>query len=208
MGRLLHAAGEEFKKSGYAGATTAAIARQADITEAQLFRYFGSKADLFREAVFKQLDRHFYEFNARHLVDASDAGSVREKARLYIAELQQLIAAHSEMLLSLVVAQTYAPQAMEGVGEIDSLRTYFQRGAALLSRPNAATPPKVDPRLMVRVSFAAVLACVMFKGWMFPPGLAGDEEIGDAIIDFVIDGISGNLDPDEHGHAMREEEQE
>jgi hypothetical protein len=51
---------------------------------------------------------------------------------------------------------------------------------------------KVAPKLMVRVSFAAVLACVMFKDWIFPPGLASDEEIRAAINDFVREGIGAN----------------
>jgi hypothetical protein len=51
---------------------------------------------------------------------------------------------------------------------------------------------KVDPRLMVRVSFAAVLACVMFKDWIFPPDLATDEQISAAINAFVLEGISAN----------------
>ena len=52
--------------------------------------------------------------------------------------------------------------------------------------------PKVDPKLMVRVSFVAVLACVMFRDWIFPPGMATEEEENKAIQDFVIEGISAN----------------
>ena len=51
---------------------------------------------------------------------------------------------------------------------------------------------KVRPELMVRVSFAAVLANVMFKDWLFPPGMASDDEIRQAIVDFTIDGITAN----------------
>ena len=52
--------------------------------------------------------------------------------------------------------------------------------------------PRVDPKLMVRVSFAAMLACVMFKDWIFPRGLATADEISAAIRDFVMDGINAN----------------
>ena len=53
----------------------------------------------------------------------------------------------------------------------------------------------VDAALMVRVSFAAVLANVMFKDWLFPKGISSDGAIRDAVIDFVIDGIRAN-EPD------------
>jgi AcrR family transcriptional regulator len=195
--RLIQAAGEEFRRHGYTGATTAAIARRADVTEAQLFRYFGSKAELFREAIFKPLNRHFVDFNARHLAAVGDMTSIRDKAHLYISELQQFIGAHSKVLMSLVVAQTYSPGRTESVAEIDSLDAYFKRGAAMMAR-RLDKKPRVDPKLMVRVSFAAVLACVMFKDWIFPRGLAGEDEISAAIQDFVMDGINANSHLGEH----------
>lgn len=191
--RLIRAAGDEFRQFGFSGATTAAIARRADVTEAQLFRYFPSKAELFREAVFDPLTAHFAEFNARHPMAAS-SGTRREQARLYVGELQQFLDEHSKLLLSLIAAQTFTSGSLQGMGEIDSLRAYFERGAAMMSsRVGGAAP--VDPQLLVRVSFAAVLGAVLFKEWVFPPGLASAEAIDAAIFNFVIDGINVNPDP-------------
>lgn len=192
--RLLTAAREAFERHGFAGATTAAIARRAEVTEAQLFRTFGSKADLFREAVFKPLNEHFFGFHARRLASATDAEDTRARARDYITELQAFIEDHGEMLMSLVVAEAYSPESVKGLGAMDSLAAYFDRGAAMMnSRTGGAA--QVDPRLMVRVSFAAVMASVMFKDWLFPEGLAAPGQIRDAIIDFVLDGINANADP-------------
>ncbi|MFT3967437.1 MAG: TetR/AcrR family transcriptional regulator [Sphingobium sp.] len=191
MDRIIRAAEEEFKLAGYSGATTAAIARRAEVTEAQLFRYFASKSELFREAIFTPLNRHFTDFLTSQLGENGNVASIRKRTRQYITELQDFLSDHSKMLMSLVVAQTYAPETMQGVGEIDSLSTYFERGAATMS-DRIQGKARVDPALMVRASFAAVLAGVMFKDWIFPPGLASDEEIRAAIIDFVIDGINAN----------------
>lgn len=199
MQRLISAARDEFKRSGYVGATTATIARNADITEAQLFRYFESKADLFREAVFEPLNQHFSEFNARHPSDADGTQNIRDLVRLYITELQQFLDEHSKLLLSLVVAQLFTSGSSQGVrgqgvGEIESLTHYFEGGAAMMTN-RLKKNPQVDPKLLVRVSFAAVLGCVLFKDWIFPAGFASDKAISSAIIDFVIDGINVNTDP-------------
>lgn len=188
--RILLAAGEEFRRSGYAGATTAAIARQAEVTEAQLFRYFASKAELFRETIFKPLDQQLSNFVSTHMLDEG-AESVRENSALYIDELQRFISENSEMLTSLVVAQAYDAGSAQGVSAIGSLDEYFARGASVMSQ-RLKGDYKVAPKLMVRVSFAAVLACVMFKDWIFPPGLASEEEIRAAINDFVREGIGAN----------------
>ncbi len=192
--RVAEAAREEFSRNGFTGATTAAIARRAEVTEAQLFRYYESKGALFREAVFEWLDRHLSQFNVRHNAQPADGRNIRDQARLYISELQSFIEQHSRLFLSLVVAEAYAPEDIAGVGEVDSLHAYFERGAATMTE-RLQGRPRVDPKLMVRVSFAAVLANVIFKDWIFPRGLASDKEIDDAIVDFVIEGINANEDP-------------
>ena len=194
MARLKRAAADEFKLSGFAGATTAAIARRAEVTEAQLFRYFPSKVDLFHEAIFEPLNEHFIQFNARYLNEVIEADDLRDQAGLYINELREFLGEHSPMLMTLIVAQAYAAGSRKGVAEIEGLRTYFERGAEIMGRRSPAKP-RVRPELMVRVSFAAVLGCVMFNDWIFPKGTAPDREIEAAIIDFVIDGINATHEP-------------
>lgn len=189
--RILEAAAEEFELAGYSGATTAAIARRAEVTEAQIFRFYQSKQDLFRAAIFTPLDRHLAAFHAANLAPAGDSETMRETSRRYINELQQFMEQHSGMLMSLIVASAYSPGSTDGVGELEGLRAYFDRGAAVMSQ-RIEGEAKVDPRLMVRVSFVAVLASLMFKDWLFPKGIAGDDAIREAIAAFVIDGIRAN----------------
>lgn len=201
---IIAAAVGEFEGSGYAGATTAAIARRAGVTEAQIFRCFDSKAELFRTAIFEPLNRHFSDFHARQLALSDEAVPARARAKNYITELQDFIARHSRMLMTLVVSQAYSREkggAQQGVrpagieAVIAGLRPYFDRGAAMM-RSRMDGEPAVDPELMVRVSFAAVLGCALFQEWMIPPDVAGDDAVRDATIAFVLDGINANHDPD------------
>lgn len=202
--RVIEAASEEFERSGYSGATTAAIARRADVTEAQIFRYFSSKADLFRTAIFQPLNRHFADFQSRQ--PAQDL-PIREGARRYITELQDFIEQHSGMLMSLVVAKTYAQDPTEGGTGLDGLLEYFDRGAALM-QGRVGGEQQVSPDLMVRVSFAAVLGSVLFRDWMYPPGMAGDDVVREATIDFVLDGLNANNDWAGNDRADNEHEVE
>ncbi len=189
--RVIEAAGEEFERSGYRGATTAEIARRADVTEAQIFRYFASKAELFEVAVFEPLNRSFAEFNAEMLNAGNSTESFREGSPAYITALQDFMERHSKALMTMVVARSYE-KAIGGEPAIgDDLREYFDIGAAAM-RQRTGPAPRVPPELMVRVSFAAVLGCALFKDWMFPPGLASEEAIRQATIDFVVDGVNAN----------------
>lgn len=189
--RILEAAAEEFEIAGYAGATTAAIARRAEVTEAQIFRFYGSKQELFRAAIFKPLNRHLVAFHEANRVPLGDKQTMRDMARRYIGELQDFMAQHSRMFMSLIVASAYSPEATNPVSEMEGLRAYFEQGASVMTS-RVGDNPAVDPKLMVRVSFVAVLASLMFKDWLFPAGMASDEKIREAIAEFVIDGIMAN----------------
>jgi AcrR family transcriptional regulator len=189
--RIVQAAAGEFKRLGFAGTATAAIARKADVTEAQLFRYFGSKSNLFRETIFQPLDEHFLNFLRQHMRDSGGPLDGRQMSSLYTSELQHFISKHSQLLTSLVVAQTYDAGTAHGVGKINSLATYFQHGAAMMRQRIPGTP-KYDPRLMVRIAFVSVLACIMFRDWIFPADLASDEQIEAAINAFVMEGVGAN----------------
>jgi AcrR family transcriptional regulator len=177
---ILAAARAEFDARGPSGATTAAIARRAGVTEAQLFRYFPSKALLFREAVFGALNAHFAEFRATTgPLDPGDGSA----ARRYIAELAGFLAANRRAMVALLASQTFA--GGEEGGPIDALSDYFEAGAAL----RAARTGGADQAMAVRVSFAAVLGAVVFRDWLFPPGLAAPAEIEAAFADFVLKGL-------------------
>lgn len=191
--RILEAAGNEFERSGYSGATTAVIARRAEVTEAQIFRCFDSKAQLFEAAVFEPLNRSFAAFNAHMLGAEQQVESFRDGSPGYITALQEFMDRHSKALMALVMARAYekAAGAQQTIG--DDLREYFEIGAAAMRR-RVGENPRVAPELMVRVSFAAVLGCALFRDWLFPPGLASDEAIRRATIDFVVDGINANSD--------------
>jgi AcrR family transcriptional regulator len=185
--RIVRAAVEEFKQYGFTGTTTAAIARKAEVTEAQLFRCFGSKSNLFREAIFKPLDAHFLQFIHDNLSDDGAGTSIREITHRYTSELQRFIREHSDALTSLVFAQNYDSTPQRGMAEIQSLSTYFDRCAAITAA-RMHGKPRFDLQMMVRVSFVAVMGCVLFKDWIFPPGLADDEDITAAVSNFVLSG--------------------
>lgn len=188
---IVKAAADEFKRYGFAGAATAEIARKANVTEAQLFRYFGSKANLFRETIFKPLDLHFLNFVRQQNTSGRKISGVREQNRRYTTELQQFITDHSEMLTSLIVTQKYDGGSGNNTGRINSLDAFFEHCATTMAE-RATDKLKVDPKLLVRVTFAAVLGCITFKDWIFPAGLASDEEIRAAVNAFVMEGISVN----------------
>jgi AcrR family transcriptional regulator len=187
--RLVEATSEAFAANGYAGATTATIARIAGVTEAQLYRYYATKADLFREAVFEPLAEHLSRFTALQEGWAGSGPARPDQARAYISELNMFFEKNAGLLLSLLAMQ------QDGSGDgghgaaIEALQRYFETGAATwASRLDQRA--SVDPQLIVRISFAAVMGTVLFKNWLFPEELATAPEIETALVDFVLNGIT------------------
>lgn len=194
MEQIVAAAAAEFKKNGYAGATTAAIARNADVTEAQIFRYFNSKSDLFRSAIFDPLDQQLLAFADEHHWNPDNRGEgahLRSDQFAYVDTLKKFLEENIEYIVSLSYNNFFNSDGSDKSASVTSLQKYFERGASILTE-YYKSGSQVDPKLMVRVSFAAVLGCVMFKDWIFPEGLADDEAISQAIKDFVTDGVNGS----------------
>lgn len=183
---ILRAAEAEYSRYGFSGATTAAIAARANTTETQIFRYFSSKAELFREAIQRPLDRHLQGFMSDSLTDTE--APLETRAVSYIAELQDFIVEHQRMFLSLIMAETGKAGDVAGMAGVDALHDYFARGAEVV-RNRTCGADKLPPELMVRISFASLLGCVLFKDWLYPEGMADDEQLRAATTRFVMDGI-------------------
>lgn len=186
---LVAAASEAFAANGYAGATTAAIARTAGVTEAQLYRYYATKADLFREAVFEPLAEHLSRFTALQDGWAGSGPADPDQARAYIGELTMFFERNAGVLRSLLAMQ------QDGSGEgghsaaIEALQRYFETGAATWAG-RLGKRASADPQLIVRISFAAVMGTMLFKSWLFPQELATEAQIEAALADFVLNGIT------------------
>lgn len=192
--RLLDAARDEFAERGYAGATTSAISKRADVAEIQMFRYFPSKAELFQEAVFAPLTEHFRAFNQQHGAEAVDPATIADRARQYASELLAFLTANADALVSLYVAQTYgAPGSDPSAMARTDLKAFFDEAARTMAeRTPGATD--TDPGMVVRIAFGALLGCITYRDWLFPDAAAGDPATGRAITEFVLAGIAPHSD--------------
>jgi hypothetical protein len=77
------------------------------------------------------------------------------------------------------------------LGQVQGLHDFFSLATAR-SMKRLSDKPKIHPKLVSRVSFATIFACVIFRDWLFPEGLASDREISAAIRDFIREGLQAN----------------
>jgi AcrR family transcriptional regulator len=94
--QVLRIAAAEFAAGGLHGGSTESIARQAGITQAYIFRMFGTKKALFLELVIAAFDRITQEMR-----DAAGAGTGLDALGRMGAQYNELLADRTALLLQL-----------------------------------------------------------------------------------------------------------
>ena len=94
--QVLRIAAEEFADGGLHGASTESIARRAEITQAYIFRIFGTKKALFLEVVIAAFDRL-----TEGMRDAAGTETGLDGLALMGAQYNELLADRTSLLLEL-----------------------------------------------------------------------------------------------------------
>ena len=91
---LLDAARELFARQDYRSTTTREIAEAAGVTEYLLFRHFGSKAALFREALVLPFTNFVDDFSETWQSVVPEETDEEELARQFVGQLYDLFVEH------------------------------------------------------------------------------------------------------------------
>lgn len=186
---LLGAARSTFASRGYARSSTREIADAAGVSEALLFRHFGTKANLFELAVLDPFHGFMDAYVDGRPGDITDTPPPPEvPSRDYVATLYDLLSQNRELVMALVAARAYevdltatpelsdALDRLQGVVELELAR----RGLG-----------GVDVPITIRITFAMVVALAVFEDWFFPPEKRpSTERIVDEMVQFMVHGLS------------------
>ncbi|WP_102417178.1 TetR/AcrR family transcriptional regulator [Mycobacterium sp. 4858] len=119
-GLLLDAARALFARQDYRGTTTREIAQAAGVTEHLLFRHFGSKAALFREALVLPFTNFVEEFGRTWQSVVPEETDEKELARHFVGQLYDVFVEHQGLLLTLMASEALSEEekADAGIAEI------------------------------------------------------------------------------------------
>jgi len=156
--QVVDAAIRVFSQTGLAGASTEAIAREAGISHAYLFRLFGTKRDLFLAAVDEAFGRVTETFRAAEAARTPDAPVLWALGASYV----QLIEDRSELQFTF---HAFAACGDEGIRE--RVRARYLECTDYVRRTSGASED------VVRL-FMATGALLSIGGAIGDPDLAGD----------------------------------
>jgi AcrR family transcriptional regulator len=163
---LLESATELFAKQDYRSTTTREIADRAGVLEHLLFRNFGSKAALFREAVVAPFIELVEQFDEQWKTIPLDATEEVIGAQ-FIGALYDLLVANRGLVSTLIVADSLGPEELAETGLQD-----ISRALSILGRLGAEGIDRLDLHaahhdLAARSSVAMVMGIAAFGGPLF-----------------------------------------
>jgi AcrR family transcriptional regulator len=129
---LLDAARTLFARQDYRSTTTREIAQTAGVPEQMLFRHYGSKAALFREALVLPFTNFVDEFGRTWQAIVPEETSEEELARHFVGQLYDVFVEHKGLLVTLLASAALSEEEMAEAGIAD-----IRRGLTVLSRISA-----------------------------------------------------------------------
>jgi AcrR family transcriptional regulator len=188
---ILDAAAELFGAQGYARTSHREIAAKAGTAESMIFRNFGTKAELFRQAVLEPFNRHLEQFSATWNSQLQDRVSGEEIFRLFITGLYDLAMQHRNLLLALMAVSQFEG---EGGAEIDfNLVDLIAEGRRMLAvEAQSRGWPEIDFTLATKSTIAAIVGMGLLDPWV---NVEGEEhsnraEVIDELVALCHNGIA------------------
>jgi len=186
---LLGAARTTFATRGYARTSTREIAEAAGVSEALLFRHFGTKAHLFELAILRPFHSFLDDYVEGRPVDITDPPPPPEvPSRDYVETLYDVLSDNRELVIALLAARAYeveldaTPELSTALDRLQSLVEFemAQRGLT-----------DIDVPITIRVSFALVVSQAVFGDWLFPEGRRPPRgQIIDEMVRFMVHGLA------------------
>jgi AcrR family transcriptional regulator len=129
---LLDAARDLFARQDYRSTTTREIAEVAGVTEHLLFRHFGSKAALFREALVHPFISFVDEFGKTWRAVVPEETDEDELARHFVGQLYDVFVEHRGLVVTLLASDALSEEEMADAGI-----TEIRRALAVLGQISA-----------------------------------------------------------------------
>jgi AcrR family transcriptional regulator len=190
---ILNAATKIFAEKGYEGSRTSDIAKEANIAEGTIFRYFKTKKDLlvgllmplmikfFRPLIFKSMEK---------ILRNEKNQSINVVLKDVMLDRMELVKKNTPLLKTIMVESIYHPELLEPLQKeivpkfIPTVDKFFK------DNMEVGNIREVDPRLITR-SVISLVAGFSILSNLFPEVFTsqGDEIEMEKIVDMLINGI-------------------
>ncbi|MGB3895925.1 TetR/AcrR family transcriptional regulator [Mycolicibacter sinensis] len=164
---LLDAARDLFARQDYRSTTTREIAQAAGVTEPLLFRHFGSKATLFREALVAPFIGFVEEFGQTWQSLDPEQTSEEELARHFVGRLYDVFVGHQGLLLTLMASDSLTEEEAAEAGIADVRRSITLLGQISAEGMNLRSIGSPHPNLPAHSTVAMIAGMAALRSTYF-----------------------------------------
>ena len=186
---VLRAARELFDERGYEQVSTREIAARAGVTQAMVFRHFGTKSDLFVEAVCEPFYAFVTEYIGRWVDGGHGSDTPAHDTEVFVSGLYRLMLDNRNLLVALTGqlgdTRERSSQVFLFLREILA-RLEHEVGLEIRTRGSET----MDVACAVRFAFALVYGVSVLDEALFPEGDPGADRrfVADQMAGFILRG--------------------
>lgn len=183
---LLDAAQQLFAERGPYATTTKQIAERAKVSEDLIFRYYGSKNGLLREAVFRPMIELIESITPKW-VAAQQSGSEGEldRSRMFVGLLYDLVNGNRTIALSMVQVMIGGPNHLDDADVHALSSSLFEPEAPWFDQYlQGRGLRRTDPKLQLRLIMLMIGSAAAFLQGTYPDATSAPDR--DAVIDELV----------------------
>lgn len=187
---ILEAARDLFSRRGYSDTSTRELADQAQVSETLIFRYFGSKALLFREALVVPFVEFVDEWAERNRVGELDDLSDAAFTKVYITDVYKLFRANRGLLAVVWAADTNEEHVLTESGVLDEVTGALAKLVGVSRGVLHRRHPEIEQRedLGFRAVLAVAAGMAAFGETFYGGPRPSDDEIIDEVVQLLFHG--------------------
>jgi AcrR family transcriptional regulator len=186
---LLDAARELFGRQDYRRTTTREIAEAAGVSEYLLFRHFGSKAGLFREAVVAPFTTFVENFGTTWQSVVPEETTEEQLTRQFVGQLYDMLIENRGLLLTLVTADALGANELEDTGITDIRRALKTLGRISAEGMQMRGKRPSQPDLPAHSTVAMIVGMVALRSTFFGARPPSREAIVDELVQAILHGF-------------------
>jgi AcrR family transcriptional regulator len=186
---LLDAARDLFSRQDYRSTTTREIAEAAGVAEYLLFRQFGSKAALFREALVLPFTDFVDEFGRTWQAVVPEETDEDELARHFVGQLYDVFAEHRGLVVTLLASEGLSEEELADAGIADIQRALAALGQISAQGMDIRGMRSSHPDLAAYSTVAMIAGMAALRSTYFGKRQPSREAIVDELTQAVLHGF-------------------
>jgi AcrR family transcriptional regulator len=193
--QIIDAAIKIFSEKGFEGSRTSDIAREAEIAEGTIFRYYKTKKDLLLGLLFPMLTKFFKPMlvlSVQNIMNNEDDRPIDEVITRILLDRLELVRKNLPLVKTILIESFYHPELLKPIREdiIPKLIPFIDKFA----EDNTAMGRfrDIDPRVVGRTMLSLLIGYVVLTS-AFPDIFASEEDEVEMkrLADLLLHGIGG-----------------